>query len=350
MALAQILLSSAAMTMAAAIWYHFNFGLREYMEPLKDACGLNGPPKGDAPPHLKLGFGFLDGLHCLLTPFFLDCVALPAGRFFVIKTLELAAAVMALMAVEDCRTSARGFVRGSILVLIASQIVGVSVAVPFLWLPCFLLFARRHVEGAFLPAGKMPGVAVASALAALLTAPLAAASLLPDDARLRVVVNFNLLLPALPLLWMLSPGGRAPGNAAAASALRAAAAVAFVMHVAAFADLALSHNLDGTAAARAVAAVASRASPDLFPANFMLFDFLGLLGAAAIFAISEFGSSEVVGMAAKAVIIGPGAAFALACAAREERLAASAAAAPPPPAEGEKPWGWKPRVAPPKRD
>lgn len=161
-----VALSAAAIAMAAGIFYHFNFGLEEYMGPLKggraavftcyracmfsscglcvslcvalvqglvcilpaslvpqppsacatlgasrrptraawqaprvvastpppttspphprpDACGLNGPPKGPQPEFLRLGNAFLDGLHCLVTPFFLDCVATPVGRFWV---------------------------------------------------------------------------------------------------------------------------------------------------------------------------------------------------------------------------------------------------------------------------
>jgi hypothetical protein len=130
----RVALTGLAIAMAAGIFWHFNFGLTAYMEPLKggcaggggavaeaaaraacactparlagrrglrcraahptpcprppsptppDACGLNGPRKGKAPQFHELGVSFLDGLHCLLTPFFLDCVASPAGRFWV---------------------------------------------------------------------------------------------------------------------------------------------------------------------------------------------------------------------------------------------------------------------------
>lgn len=190
--------------------------------PCQDACGLNGEPKGQEPAHMKLGLSFVDGLHCLLTPFFLDCVASPAGRFFVsqsrrrrrrtgdarvtqllgsgtalaaafgerraersgrgartpscmpphptcaqrapetrppqvLKTLEVLIALMALMAIEDSRSSARGLVRGSVIVLATAQLVGASVAIPFAWVPCYLLLTKPHVEGAFLPAGKVRG-------------------------------------------------------------------------------------------------------------------------------------------------------------------------------------------------
>jgi len=123
--------------------------------PTPDKCGLNGPPKGTPPPFLKLNNGFLDALHCLLTPFFLDCVALPAGRFWVLKTLELATSVIALLALEESRSSARGLVRWSGLVLVLSQLLGVSVAVPLLWVPSYLLLSKGRVQGAFLPAGKV---------------------------------------------------------------------------------------------------------------------------------------------------------------------------------------------------
>jgi hypothetical protein len=144
-----------------------------------------------------------------------------------------------------------------------------------------------------------------------------------------VVVNFNLLLPCLALLWMVSPGGRQPGNAAAASTLRFAALVGFIMHAAAAADLLLAHELDARAAWRSLAAVAAKRDSRIMPANFMMFDFLGLLGAAVIFAAAECGVVKAAGVLVKGLAVGPGAAFALAAARREERLAAGAAQEPP---------------------
>lgn len=146
-----------------------------------------------------------------------------------------------------------------------------------------------------------------------------------------MVVNFNLLLPCLCLLWMFTPGGRQPGNAAAATALRAAAAVCFALHAASLADLLLHAGPDPRAVWSALAAVFEKATPAVMPANFMAFDFLGVLGAAAIFAVAELcGLAGAAAMLTKGLVIGPGAAFALACAEREARLAAGAAAAPPP--------------------
>jgi hypothetical protein len=72
-----------------------------------------------------------------------------------LKTLEVAIAFMAVMGIEDCRSSARGLVKGSAVVLAVSQLLGISVALPFLWVPSYLLLTRRRVEGAFLPAGKV---------------------------------------------------------------------------------------------------------------------------------------------------------------------------------------------------
>lgn len=64
----------------------------------------------------------------------------------------------------------------------------------------------------------------------------------------------------------------------------------------------------------------------------MFLDFAGVLISATIFTVSEGGPSETAGMLGMAVLAGPGAAFAAACAKREERLGRAAAPAAPAPA------------------
>lgn len=327
-------LAAASVAMALAIFYHFNFNLKLYMEPLKDRCGLNGPATGvlgylrRPPPHYKLGVKFIDALHCLITPFFLDCVAQPAGRFWVIKTLEACVPLIALLALEESRSSARGPARASVLVMLLAQLLGVSVALPLLWLAPYLLLTAPRVDGAFLPAGKVPAIAAAQALTALLTAPLVLASKLAPLDQQKVVVLFNLGLPFLGLIWMVTPGGSKAGNAAAARMLRGLAALAFAMHAWSVADMASSHGGSAKAAWRALAEVAGKATARVQPANFMQFDFIGVFASALIFLFAEEGAAAAAEALCFAPVIGPGAAVAIGLARREERLALGAAKRP----------------------
>ena len=73
----------------------------------------------------------------------------------VLKTLEVCTPLIVVLALEESRSSARGLVRATIVILVLSQLLGVSVALPALWVPSFLLLSRPRVAGAFLPAGKV---------------------------------------------------------------------------------------------------------------------------------------------------------------------------------------------------
>ncbi|GBF94185.1 hypothetical protein Rsub_07172 [Raphidocelis subcapitata] len=321
-------LSAVAIAMGAGIFYHFNFGLEEYMGPLKDACGLNGPPKGPQPEFLRLGNPFLDGLHCLVTPFFLDCVATPVGRFWVLKTLEVCTPLVVFMALEESRSSARGLVRATVAVLALSQLLGVSVALPCLWVPSFLLLSRPRVAGAFLPAGKVPAIVASQAITLAFTAVLVCAATFPPAAAQRAVVWFNLGIPATALIWMLAPGGARPGNAAAAAALRLTAGAACLLHAASVVDL-LYHSGGSPGAAWASIVDAAQLKPPAkvtYPAHFMQWDFTGVTGAALLVTLAEEGVAGAARLLAMAPVVGPGAAFALVAARREERLGGAAGA------------------------
>jgi hypothetical protein len=59
------------------------------------------------------------------------------------------------MALEEVRSSAGGFVKLAFGALVLSQLLGISVVLPALWLPSYLLLSAPRVERAFLPAGKV---------------------------------------------------------------------------------------------------------------------------------------------------------------------------------------------------
>lgn len=301
----------------------------------------------------------------------------PTPHTQVIKTLEAAAPFIALLALEQSRSSAAGAVRASPLVLAVAQLVGISVALPAVWLTSYLLFSAPRVPGAFLPAGKVrtrarvcvsvfvclraaaaceaagrPGALargcsaaepprpqhahahtqVAPTVAAVLlsgalTVPLVLAARLAPATGQAVVVAFNLGLPFVSLLWTLAPGGSAPGNAAAGTALRAVGLMALAMHVASLFDLVTSTGGTPAAARAALLEVAANGSAAVQPANFMMFDFLGVLGSALMFVLAEGGPPAVGEFLLQGVFWGPGAALAGFAARREERLAAGAARA-----------------------
>jgi hypothetical protein len=227
---------------------------------------------------------------------------------------------------------------------------------------------------------QVPPIAIAAVITSAFTVVLAYAGRFPPEVQRRVIVHFNLGLPFQALLWMFSPGGRQPAGRTAATMLRFASAVAFVLHVTSVVDLVAAFSGDPAAAARALLAVAENKSAAVQPANFMvrggrrgpcrasggrslpaagrdlsggcatrpapharslgpnapflppapqMFDFLGTLGAALIFTLAEEGAAGVGRLLTLATVLGPGAAFGLVAARREERLAATAAAAPP---------------------
>ena len=68
---------------------HLNTSLSAYMDPMLNVC-FKTSGEGDSdikPPHFKVGIGAIDGLHCLLTPFFIDTVKVPTGRLATAETL-----------------------------------------------------------------------------------------------------------------------------------------------------------------------------------------------------------------------------------------------------------------------
>jgi hypothetical protein len=168
-------------------------------------------------------------------------------------------------------------------------------------------------------------------MATAVTLPLVYATRFPEAAQPPLIAGFNLAVPCLALLWTLAPGGARPGNAAAAGALRFVALIGFAAHALSVVDLfVLSHGGDADSARRELAAVAANASADVMPANFMMYDFLGVLGSALIFVLAEEGLAGAGAFLGLSLLAGPGAAFGLACARREARLAAGAAKAPLP--------------------
>ena len=176
----------------------------------------------------------------------------------------------------------------------------------------------------------MPAIVAAEVLTALLTAPLVLAPRFAPPLQQQIVVGFNLGLPLLALIWMLAPGGAQPGNGAAARGLRGLGLLAFAMHAASVADLVTAAGGGGLAGAwQALVAVAANATAKVQPANFMLFDFIGVFASALIFVLAEEGAAAALQTALLAPVVGPGAAIARVLAKREERLEAGAAKRPP---------------------
>jgi len=150
----------------------------------------------------------------------------------------------------------------------------------------------------------------------------------PPQVQQQIVVGFNLGLPCVAALWMLTPGGKSPGNAAAVQALRFVALIGVAMHALSVADLLYAFKFDVRAAGSALLDVWKFGSVEVMPANFMQFDMLGLRCACILFVLAEAGLAGFARYMLTALALGPGAGFALAVARREERLAETAAQAP----------------------
>jgi hypothetical protein len=69
---------------------HLNTSLAAYMDPLLKVCFKPATEDEEdvKPSHFRVGVAPIDGLHCLLTPFFIDTVKLTSGRLATAETLS----------------------------------------------------------------------------------------------------------------------------------------------------------------------------------------------------------------------------------------------------------------------
>ena len=87
--MSQKLISLVSAVVGILTFIHLNTSLSAYMDPLLNVCfKTSGEGNSDIkPPHFKVGIGAIDGLHCLLTPFFIDTVKVPTGRLVTAETV-----------------------------------------------------------------------------------------------------------------------------------------------------------------------------------------------------------------------------------------------------------------------
>lgn len=96
------------------------------------------------------GYEGLDqGFLCFIVPFFVQSISTPIGSAVTIELLALFGIVLALFSMEGSRTRASyTLLAAAPLFGLLSNLIGVSVAVPLVWIPCYEWFAGGQ------PAGK----------------------------------------------------------------------------------------------------------------------------------------------------------------------------------------------------
>jgi hypothetical protein len=221
-----------------------------------------------------------------------------------------------------------------------SIVMGVSMAVPLVWLPSYWVGMGNDAAAAGTPPPAQLAGAAAAALALALPSVLLHTVQLPVEALLAAYVCWLLSLGlGMPLLgwvtgWLarLCPAGPVsalaspPKAKALVTGVHLAAAKLYTFLAGA---LVLHHVLvvvqfvkAGAPAADFRALLANRHIPAWQASYFLLLDTLGLLLAAAAFVCMEQGLGAGLGLLCRAVVVGPGTALAMYAAAREERLAA----------------------------
>jgi len=113
-----------------------NISMHEYADPLVQGCLINGSLI-NSKNYIRLNIPGIDQINCVIIPFFKDALKVKSSQFFggIITPLFIVAFVFgSIESLDDQRSL---FVRFVPFWTFLSQILGVSVAFPLVWLPAF---------------------------------------------------------------------------------------------------------------------------------------------------------------------------------------------------------------------
>eukprot|EP00877_Chromochloris_zofingiensis_P002440 jgi/Chrzof1/12197/Cz06g24230.t1 len=283
------------------------------MDPLSSVC-FKGE-KGPRPSYFKTGIPPVDAFHCLLTPFFLDTLKVPFGRFVTAGTLGTAIGALGIAAIESIRLSSRFFVKSWFLTALLSQLLGISVVYPLAWLPSYFLATKSRVPAARLPASKVSGVFIAFLLTSATMVLLIKVNDFDRPIQDIIVVAFNLGLPLSAIIWTIVPARGPQGHQWAITMFYVLAVLTAAYHWYSVVDVVQNSSWEE------VKGVALRTQVKYMPAHFLLVDMSVLFLATCMFISGESGFGWVITVLGLTVLVGPGAAILHYGARRESQLA-----------------------------
>jgi len=122
--------------------------VKDFMEPRSKAChrtdiapGAFAVDTGFQPYDSRVGFGVMRSFVCVATQIFHDLAvtAGTAGKIMGFGTFVTLLPVSVLMYLEAARPDAKGLIRYPIFIALIGQLVGISSALPLLWIPSYVL-------------------------------------------------------------------------------------------------------------------------------------------------------------------------------------------------------------------
>ncbi|KAI8923245.1 hypothetical protein BC831DRAFT_472198, partial [Entophlyctis helioformis] len=143
------ILAAASALVGLATYINLKDPVSHY-EPLMAQCktpDLYSLDPSTLPPFHRTGILPLDQFMCVATAFFLDAVSTATGSLFTRLLVPMVGAVFLLAALESTRASARWFAWAYPLVTALSQLLGVGVILPLLWVPSMILGHRNGSSG-----------------------------------------------------------------------------------------------------------------------------------------------------------------------------------------------------------
>ncbi|ETW08487.1 hypothetical protein H310_01057 [Aphanomyces invadans] len=316
----------------------------------RDFVGVEGPPlpspDGAPDPFLRLGVPSLDNQVCVLTQFFKDCRDFPSPLVATIANALLFGTALSntvFVGFEATRSDSRGAAASASLTAFLMQYIGISVIIPAVWFPSFLYSHATplaHQAPVSRPAAisiAQPRLLVFIALANVVVgAMLLYLGFAPDSSSYSIAFFVFQFLPiASPWLWPLfrsttpSSVKDAVTSSVTATQIYYAFAVLFSLHHWVGFVVPLIFTPDTTPLSNLATLWAflkklpqeSRALPTWF----LLLDGISLTATNALIVATEqqtFASTvtSLLLFAAQSVVVGPGAAFMLFCASREQAI------------------------------
>lgn len=271
----------------------------------------------------RTGIQDVDFLLCALVLFFKAAVSTTHGLLVTGYLLTTANAVFAFMAVEGSRAGAGA---GWLLALLPAhallfQLKGISVAVPALWLPLYLLLQglggapdeRRRLRRA-VSLGR--AACIALGLLGMQFAAVGTLLPLPDPVKERFVLGFQVAPVLVPLVWMpwfrstvgTKTGGGAGGHRAVAAVHLVQAGGGLVWQLVAAAYAVADPRVPAQVWRAAVALVGGHEyGPANWPVVFLALDALVLLVALVYLAALQDGVLVAAVTALASPILGPAA-------------------------------------------
>jgi len=112
--------------------------MHEYADPFIQGCFINGSLL-NSKNYIRLNIPGLDQVNCLIIPFFKDALKVKSSSFFggILTSLFIAAFVLG--SIESLDSENSFLIRFVPLWTLLSQLLGVSVAFPLIWLPGYWL-------------------------------------------------------------------------------------------------------------------------------------------------------------------------------------------------------------------